>query len=285
MPSLDSEHHEAAEKLPAPRCGSYARGADSYAAEVRLLHELMGQQREYNATHPDVAMGLGYLECHMSALPIRRELANVDLILPFIRGRVLEWGCAYGRDSCIFRTRLGDAVELHGTDVHPPDSFKPFHDFSGIRYQQVQHPYLLDYPDASFDTVTSTGVLEHVPDDLNSVREVCRVLKPGGYFVVTFLPNLYSYTEAVQRWRKTVAHDRLYTMRQAQRMLTDNGFELIDSWYYLLVPTMLNGFPARLKAAWDQNTDLIWRLNTVIERLWPVNRIASNLSLIARKPG
>lgn len=285
MPKLDPDDHDTGSNLPSPKRGTYARGKDPYAAEVRLLMDLMGQQREYAATNLGAAQYLGYLECHMAAMPIRRELANLDLIQPFIRGRVLEWGCAYARDSCIYRTRLGDSVELYGADTHKADTFKPFHDYCGIRYQQVQHPYRLEYADAFFDTVTSTGVLEHVPDALNSVREIHRVLKPGGHFVITFLPNHYSYTEAFQRFRKFGGHERLYTMEQGRRMLTEHGYEVVDSWYFLVLPTMLTGFPARLKAAWDRNTDTLWRLNTVLERLWPINRIASNLSLIARKPG
>ena len=75
--------------------------------------------------------------------------------------------------------RLGDAVELHGCDVCDGEDYRPFHEFSGLRYRRFHHPYLLEYEDASFDVVTSNGVLEHVPDDDRSVGEVFRVLTPG----------------------------------------------------------------------------------------------------------
>jgi len=40
-------------------------------------------------------------------------------------------------------------------------------------------------PDQSFDVVISCDVLEHVPDDLAAMREICRILRPGGTAILT----------------------------------------------------------------------------------------------------
>lgn len=40
-------------------------------------------------------------------------------------------------------------------------------------------------PDAAYDCVIACDVLEHVPDHIRAIREVYRVLKPGGYCVFT----------------------------------------------------------------------------------------------------
>lgn len=46
----------------------------------------------------------------------------------------------------------------------------------------------LPYNNNSFDKIFSTEVLEHIPNDLEALNEIYRVLKPGGKFIIT-VPN------------------------------------------------------------------------------------------------
>jgi SAM-dependent methyltransferase len=52
----------------------------------------------------------------------------------------------------------------------------------GVRCEDVQR---LSYADASFDLVTHTEVLEHVPDDAAALAQLHRVLRPGGLLLFT----------------------------------------------------------------------------------------------------
>jgi 2-polyprenyl-3-methyl-5-hydroxy-6-metoxy-1,4-benzoquinol methylase len=49
---------------------------------------------------------------------------------------------------------------------------------------------VLPFPDATFDVVLSTEVIEHVPDPALAVKEFARVLKPGGHLVLS-TPNRF----------------------------------------------------------------------------------------------
>ena len=61
----------------------------------------------------------------------------------------------------------------------------------------------LQFEDESFDVVVCWSVLEHVPDPLESIAEMTRVMKPGGEIWVQ-LPFLFPYHESPRDfWRVT----------------------------------------------------------------------------------
>ena len=67
----------------------------------------------------------------------------------------------------------------------------------GVRCEDVQR---LTYADASFDLVTHTEVLEHVPDDARALAELLRVLRPAG--VMLFTIPMHSGPHTVERARE-----------------------------------------------------------------------------------
>jgi len=56
--------------------------------------------------------------------------------------------------------------------------------------------------ESSFDLVFSTGLLEHYEDPFPIIKEMVRVVKPGGVFYSDIVPKKFSLLRAFQRWRR-----------------------------------------------------------------------------------
>ena len=95
----------------------------------------------------------------------------------------------------------------------------------------------LPFPDASFDGLTCLDVIEHIKDDLSVVREIHRVLAPGGVGVLTVpgWPLLFGPHDLalghVRRYKRAQLHELLSAARL--------HIELLSSYNLLLAPALI----------------------------------------------
>jgi SAM-dependent methyltransferase len=196
---------------------------------------------------------------------------------------ILDWGCRHGADACMVRMFRGTGVELYGCDVHAID-YHTFYDFAGLKYSQLIHPYRLPYEDNFFDAVIGGGVLEHVPNDSECLKELYRVIRPQGHFIMTFLPNKYSYTEWLSRRLHRPHHPRMYVLSAARSMFMHHGFRPIRFGYHQVLPTLAGQKDALFDLPLvNRLVEQLSGFDPILERLWPVNRIATNIFIIGRK--
>jgi SAM-dependent methyltransferase len=102
------------------------------------------------------------------------------------RGRVLDYGCGAGG---VVRKMRERGIEGFGCDVFYAGNVERS---SGLIAADIR-PWvrrmengLIPFADASFDAIVTNQVLEHVPDLDLSLREIARVLKPGGAVLALF---------------------------------------------------------------------------------------------------
>lgn len=116
-----------------------------------------------------------------------------NLIVSYMRPEhsILDLGAGAGIVSQM--NFKGLAEKVCGVDPDPRVENNPYLDEGRIGFGQD-----IPYPDATFDIVFADNVLEHIdsPDDV--LREISRVLKPGGYFLGK-TPNKYHYMPMIAR--------------------------------------------------------------------------------------
>jgi SAM-dependent methyltransferase len=126
---------------------------------------------------------------------VSRELENVvaRFALPVLAAgsRVLDYGCA----ARPYRALLGPSLDYVGADLKGNELADVLLNDDGT----------VPLPDADFDLILSTQVLEHVADPSQYLSECRRLLKPDGTLVLTTHGLMYYHPDPVDYWRWTCA--------------------------------------------------------------------------------
>jgi 2-polyprenyl-3-methyl-5-hydroxy-6-metoxy-1,4-benzoquinol methylase len=153
-----------------------------------------------------------------------------DRLRRWIGRRVLEIGSGIGNLSAF----LVDRERLVLTDTRAEYLERLRTRFAGRSNVSVAHLYLPNEHEAvgeeRFDTVICLNVLEHVPDDLASLRLVRHLLEPRGRLVllVPALPALYGTID------QALGHHRRYTRAELAAKFVRTGFRVAHIEYFNL---------------------------------------------------
>ena len=159
--------------------------------------------------------------------------------------RVLEIGCGMGTDGAQFAKAGADYTGVDLTEAAIELSRKRFELFGLRGAFRVADAENLDFTDESFDLVYSHGVLHHTPDTARAVREIHRVLKPGGRAIVMlYHRGSYNYRIGIRVLRRAGA--RLLKSESGLRIVHRLTAEPIDSLreHARLVKGNTNGYLA-----------------------------------------
>jgi arsenite methyltransferase len=141
-------------------------------------------------TGEDSALGLGYLPALVARVPPAIRERCVGVGNPFVLGEVrpgeavLDLGCGAGFDIFIAAQLVGPAGRVVGVDLSAEmlavaGAGRTEAGFPQIEFHEAAVE-ALPFPDASFDVALSNGVLNLIPDKPAALREIVRVLRPGG---------------------------------------------------------------------------------------------------------
>lgn len=199
--------------------------------------------------------------------PLRNRQTYIERMIEqqqFPRGaRILDVGCGPGELVLRLRQEGYDAL---GVDIAPgmvEEAIRLLHSAGfadaaeRVSVGDIEH---LRFPDATFDAVIAAGVIEYQAGDAEALREMRRVLKPGGCLILNVSNNSYmvlidgayrrmkkhSVTRRVLRFLKRrvlgkgeirdLPDRRTHSPREFNREMARHGFRVVDYNYFHFSP-------------------------------------------------
>jgi SAM-dependent methyltransferase len=185
-----------------------------------------------------------------------RHLASYEFALTFLkpRDKVLDIGCGTGYGSSLLAEGCAQVVGI--------DYSQEAVDYAVKKYSFSKTSFICcnaaetGLPDCGFDAVCSVQVIEHMKDQEAFIKEVLRVLKPGGLFFAA-TPNTLTYSPGAEVGFDF--HHKEYEPAELEDFLS--GFFPSVEVYGLFAKSLL----ARLMH--DKDMSLFWRKSWI--RLLP----------------
>ena len=147
--------------------------------------------------------------------------------------RVLDLGCGEGRH--VISVYLEQAVDAVGVDLSLADLVTTREKFDELVGEQIPgksfglssaNALALPFADNSFDKVICSEVLEHIPDYRAALREIDRVLKPGGLFCASVprrWPEKICWAFSAAYHKVPGGHLRIFRSGELREQIEDLG--------------------------------------------------------------
>ena len=157
--------------------------------------------------------------------------------------KVLDLGCGFGRHAFEAARRGASVVALDAGRDEVEGVAATFAAMvevgelvpGSLHANVVQGDALhLPFPDGTFDRVICSEVLEHLPDDVAAMRELARVLRPGGTMAITvprFGPELINWALSDEYHNVPGGHIRIYRRSVLNERLASTGLVVTGHHY------------------------------------------------------
>lgn len=193
---------------------------------------------ESKITKQDVAAQFGRMSHAYATSPSHAGGADLELLLQLIEPHpqmhLLDVATGAGHTAMALAPYVATvtAIDLAPEMIRRTEELSAGRGLRNIT-ALVMDVEALEFPDAVFDAVTCRIAAHHFLDCRRAVREMARVLKPGGRLVmednsVPQDPELDRFLNSVEKTRDAT-HIRSYNEAEWREMLTSAGLQVLDS--------------------------------------------------------
>lgn len=141
----------------------------------------------------------------LSDNPIHQRLLKAYVVAQdLVRDNLLEVGCGEGRGIDLL---LPKVAHFSAIDKIAPVVDELKKKYPTATFVSGNIPPLAAFAENSFDCVVSFQVIEHIQDDVAYLKEIHRVLKPGGFALITTPNRPMSLSRNPWHIREYTAHE------------------------------------------------------------------------------
>ncbi|MBP6855680.1 MAG: class I SAM-dependent methyltransferase [Candidatus Pacebacteria bacterium] len=182
---------------------------------------------------------------------------------------VLDVGCGSGAVMEFFNQK---GHRVYGVDISP--TALAFCEQKGLTVKEGTATHL-PFGDQSFDVVCALDVVEHIAKEEDVIREIERVLRPGGVGIITVPAHqwLWSYHDEL------LGHQRRYNKKQLTDVVSPHLDIVHYSWIHAtsLVPIIISRLVKKILAIRPRTSDVkpihpaingIFKTLYVVENVW-----------------
>ncbi|MBR9817208.1 MAG: methyltransferase domain-containing protein [Rhodospirillales bacterium] len=162
------------------------------------------------------------------------------------KGDLLELGCGPGKYVAMFSS-LG--FQVTGVDPISFPTWKALEQQTPSKLISNVYAEDLPFPNSSFDHVACLGALLYFEDPRGALRELHRVLKPGGKLILRTVNKSNLYTSLTGE-KLDPASKNLYSMSELESLVSGAGFCIDRKFSYGFWPPVLTNFWWYLVCVW-----------------------------------
>lgn len=148
------------------------------------------------------------------------------------KGKLLDVGCGQGAVSKVIKSYFPQ-FEVSGIDVSKASLKQAGINPSDVNFRYGS-AYRIPFKNATFDVVASFDVMEHLDTPAKALKEIGRVLKKGGTFILSCptegnISTLHGFIWRVFRINlkeKHVGHVQMYTFAELSHLLENEGLKI-----------------------------------------------------------
>lgn len=185
-----------------------------------------------------------------------KKLLKLDLWNEVNNTRILEWVIQQG-------------VEIYGLDISDVIVEKAKEIFNGRAQFIVSDIRNIQFPSSFFDCVYTMGTIEHVPDYHRAIKEVFRVLKPGGTAVIGVPNKLDPFLRPVlvfvldQMGLYPYSPEKAFTYQELSKLMIGSGFKIKETTGIMFLPGLIRMVDL---FCWRRNVKRVSKLTDVLSK-------------------